>query len=333
LKTVVAKNGRVQLENEKIPQVRDQHLLIRTMYSVISPGTELSMISNSHNRTIPLGYSAVGEVVECGKDTDSFFPGDIVSCYGAPYVRHSEYLLVPKTLCSKVPTGVDPKEAALAGLGAISIHALRVAKLQFGEWIVVAGLGILGQLIGQIAHAAAYKVIPYDISHERASLFTTITGIPSCLSSEEVTKTVLRQTKGLGVDAVLLCAGGKYSSLTGESLNWIRDQGKIVIVGDIEPNFPREQMFAKEASILISRAGGPGRYDPIYEKNAIDYPYGFIRWTEGRNVEEYLRLVSEKRIRVSPYLQDLIKLVYVPEAYTDLKDKKQSVLTKVIEYS
>ena len=107
-----------------------------------------------------------------------------------------------------------------------------------------------------------------------------------------------------GADAVLLCSGGKRSSLTHQSLEWIRQQGKVVIVGDIEPDFPRNLLFQKEAQILISRAGGPGRYDPVYEKQAIDYPYGYVRWTEGRNVAEYLRLVNDKRINVQPFLTD-----------------------------
>lgn len=332
MKTVIAKDGVVSIEESEIPSIKKHYVLIKTKYSVISPGTELSLIAASHGRKIYLGYSAMGEAVEVGEGVDHIAKGDYVACYGAPYVKHAEYLLVPKTLCCKVPGNVDPKAAALGGLGAISIHALRIAKLQFGEWSLVAGLGILGQLIAQIAHASLYRVIPYDVSEARAKSFQEITGIPAFLSTQEIEQIIKNETKGLGVDAVLLCAGGKRSNLTHKSLDWVRDQGKIVIVGDIEPEFPRAPMFNKEAQILISRAGGPGRYDPVFEKNAIDYPYGFIRWTEGRNVEEFIRIVSEKRINVSPYLTEIIELDQIEEGYQELINKQSPVLTKIIKY-
>jgi threonine dehydrogenase-like Zn-dependent dehydrogenase len=332
MKSVVALDGKVEIMDETMPEVREGYLLIRTQYSAISPGTELGLLALSTDTKRPLGYSAVGTVVMCGEGTSPFRENELVACYGAPYVKHAEYLLVPKTLCSSIPAAVHAKEAALAGLGAIAIHSLRVPNLQFGESVVVAGLGILGQLIGQIALAAGYQVFPYDISAERTKLFQTITGVESYTTVEELKAALSLKTKGFGADAVLLCAGGKESTLTKECLHWVRDKGKVVIVGDIEPNFPRELMFGKEAQILIARAGGPGRYDPLYEKKATDYPYGFIRWTEGRNVEEYIRLLSEGRIKVAPYLNEVVPLTHVPFAYQQLKDKKTSVLTKVIEF-
>jgi threonine dehydrogenase-like Zn-dependent dehydrogenase len=332
MKSVVAMDGNVMIKDEEIPEVTDGYLLIRTVYSAISPGTELGLLALSHNAMRSLGYSAVGQIVKCGKNTFPFSENEMVACYGAPYVKHAEYLLVPKTLCSSIPLSVDPIEGALAGLGAIAIHSLRVANLQFGESVVVAGLGILGQLIGQIAQSAGYQVLPFDISEERAELFQRITGIQSFRKLEDLSEAIQKKTKGFGADAVLLCAGGKESTLTGESLKWIRDKGKVVIVGDIEPLFPRDLMFNKEAQILISRAGGPGRYDPLYEKSATDYPYGFIRWTEGRNVEEYIRLLSEGRIKVAPYLENIVSLNNVQSAYQHLKDKNTSTLTNIIDF-
>lgn len=332
MKTVVAKDKAVYLEESEIPKIKDQYILIKTKYSVISPGTEISLIEASEGRTISLGYSAVGVAVEVGDGVKTISKGDLVACYGSPYVKHAQYLLVPKTLCCKVPSHVEPKAAALGGLGAISIHALRIGQLQFGEWAVVVGLGILGQLIAQIAHASLYRVIVHDVSEARASSFENLTGIPSLLTLQDVEQTIETCTNHYGVDAVFLCASGKKSDLTHKSLGWIRDQGKVVIVGDLETNFPRADMFAKEAKILISRAGGPGRYDPIFEKNAVDYPYGFVRWTEGRNLEEFIRIVSEKRINVSPYLQEIVELDEVEKAYKELINKQSPVLTKVIKY-
>jgi threonine dehydrogenase-like Zn-dependent dehydrogenase len=332
MKSIVAVDGKVEIMDETIPEIKDGYLLIKTSFSAISPGTELGLLALSMDAKRSLGYSAVGTVVKCGNHTEPFSENEMVACYGAPYVKHAEYLLVPKTLCSSIPRSVDPKEAALAGLGAIAIHSLRVGNLQFGESVVVVGLGILGQLIGQIALAAGYQVLPYDISAERSNLFQSITGVESYTTIEDLKDAISTKTKGFGADAVLLCAGGKESTLTKECLHWIRDKGKAVIVGDIEPNFPRDLMFGKEAQILIARAGGPGRYDPLYERRATDYPYGFIRWTEGRNVEEYIRLLSENRLKVAPYLNDVVPLKHAPSAYLQLKDKKSSVLTKVIEF-
>ncbi len=327
MKVVVARGAAVEVAEEEKPSIAPSYLLIRTLYSAISPGTELAIIGSSRDMPVHLGYSAVGTVVECGESAVGFAPGDIVACYGAPYVKHSEYLLVPKTLCGLVPSSVSPEAASLAGIGAISIHALRVAKLQFGEKVVVAGLGIIGQLIAQIADAASYDVYAYDISAERADLLKSNPRIKSFSEND-----LLQDALGEGADSVLLCAGGKQSDLPDKSLTWLRDRGKVVIVGDIEPHFPRSKMFAKEAEILIARAGGPGRYDPLYEKEAIDYPYGFIRWTEGRNVCEYLRLVGEGRIDVSAYTEHTAALTEAAAAYETLKDKNSNVLTKIIAY-
>ena len=332
MKTIVAKNKGIQVIEDHPPSIKPSYLLIKTLYSVISPGTELGMIEISESRTVSLGYSAVGIVQDCGEGTDAFTKGDLVACYGAPYVKHSEFLLVPKTLCCKVPNNVQPKEAALGGIGAIAIHALRIANLQFGESLVVAGLGLLGQMIAKIADAAAYQVFACDIHKERAKMLENNSRISTFSDMTEMEKAIRSDTNGFGVDAVLLCAGGKHSTLTTECLHWIRDKGKVVIVGDIEPEFPRDLMFGKEANILISRAGGPGRYDGVYERDAIDYPYGFVRWSEGRNVGEYLRLVAENRIDVSSFITEEIELPSIHTAYEGLSSKNNQILTKVIKY-
>ncbi|MCK6259091.1 zinc-binding alcohol dehydrogenase [Fictibacillus sp. KIGAM418] len=332
MKSVAAQEGKITMIESDIPKVQDHYLLVKTAHSVISTGTELSVIRSSRNRTAYLGYSAAGRVVECGKHTDPFSKGDLVACYGVPYVRHSQYLLVPKTLCCSVPDNVQAKEAAFAGVGAIAIHALRMTQLQFGESVVIAGLGVLGQIIAQISHACAYNVLPYEVNASRAELFQSVSKVAVSTTRETLEERIKEKTNGYGADAVLLCAGGGHSPLTNESLEWIRDKGKIVIVGDVEPDFNRSRMFGKEAQILISRAGGPGRYDPGYEKNAQDYPYAFVRWTEGRNMEEFLRLLSEHRIQVNDYLQESIPFEDIHEAYEELQQGKTGVLTKVIDY-
>ncbi|WP_042462020.1 zinc-dependent alcohol dehydrogenase [Neobacillus dielmonensis] len=331
MKRIVAHNQKIEIIEDEIPQIegKPSYILVKTLYSVISPGTELTILSNSENKQVHLGYSAMGEVVECGSKITDVKKGDLVACYGAPYVHHDEYLLVPSTLYAKVPESVDPKEAALGGLGAIAIHALRIANLQFGETAVIVGLGVLGQLIAKIAHAAAYNVIAYDLHKSRVDMLQG-ESIKAYSTVEEMEEAIRIETKSRGADAVLLCAGGKRSPLTQECLKWIRNKGKAVIVGDVEPDFPRELMFAKEAELLISRAGGPGRYDHVYEKEAIDYPYEYVRWTEGRNVEEYIRLVKERRVDVQPFITEVIEFNQAPQEFEKLFNKESTTLTKLI---
>ncbi|MBS4220209.1 zinc-binding alcohol dehydrogenase [Bacillus sp. FJAT-49711] len=330
MKSIVASNQNVKIIEEEIPVIKPSYVLLKILYSAISPGTEIGMIANSAGKEYAIGYSAVGIAIECGDKVEGIQKGDVVACYGAPYVHHSEYLLVPKTLCAKVPKNVTAEEASLCGLGAIAIHALRVANLQFGETVVIAGLGVLGQLIAKIADAAAYDVITYDISEERTNM---LGNIKSFSNVDDMKLAIDQATNNHGADAVLLCAGGKRSALTKQSLEWVRNKGKVVIVGDIEPDFPRNLMFGKEAQILISRAGGPGRYDKIYEQQAIDYPYGFIRWTEGRNISEYIRLVAEKRIDVQPFIKEKVSFSEAPGVFESLINKKTKTLTKLIDYS
>ena len=219
----------------------------------------------------------------------------------------------------------------MAGLGAIAIHGLRIANLQFGETVVIVGLGVLGQLIAKIANAAAYNVIAYDLHESRVEMLQG-ENIKSFSTIEEMEEAIRIETKSHGADAVLLCAGGKRSPLTQECLKWIRNKGKAVIVGDIEPDFPSDLMFAKEAELLISRAGGPGRYDKVYEKEAIDYPYEYVRWTEGRNVEEYIRLVKEKRIDVRPFITEVVEFDEAPHEFEKLFNKESTTLTKLIYF-
>lgn len=333
MKRIVANNKRIEIIEDEVPNFegKPSYILIKTMYSVISPGTELTILANSENKQIHLGYSAMGEVVECGSMITDVKKGDLVACYGAPYVHHDEYLLVPKTLYAKVPESVDPKEAALGGLGAIAIHALRIANLQFGETAVIVGLGVLGQLIAKIANAAAYNVIAYDLNENRVEMFKSENS-KTFGKIEELEDAIRIETNGYGADAVLLCAGGQRSPLTRDCLKWIRNKGKAVIVGDIEPDFPRNLMFAKEAELLISRAGGPGRYDSNYEKEAIDFPYEYVRWTEGRNLEEYVRLIKEKRIDVQPFISKVIDVDDAPKEVEKLLDKGSTTLTMLIHY-
>ena len=195
----------------------------------------------------------------------------------------------------------------------------------------MAGLGIIGQLIAQIADASAYEVYSYDLSRERTELLGSKQNIKLFTERDDLEQAIGIDVIYRGVDAVFLCAAEK-AAVNRTKFVMDRDKGKVVIVGDIEPDFPRGKMFSKEASILISRAGGPGRYDEVYEKQAIDYHYGFVRWTEGRNMGEFLRMVSENRIDVSRYLTEEVAFDNISTAYEELTNKDSAILTKVIKY-
>ncbi|WP_213524974.1 zinc-binding alcohol dehydrogenase [Paenibacillus sp. J31TS4] len=317
MRTIAAKEGSIVTMQMEEPELRSGHVLIRTVYSAISPGTELGMAKRSGEAPVGLGYSAAGIVERVAPDVTALQPGQRVACYGAPYVRHAELLAVPVNLTAPVPDHVSLEEAAFAGLGAIAIHALRIADLRFGETAVVVGLGILGNITAQIASAAACVTLGLDLQAARAEALRA-SGVSRAYDSADALEAGLREAAGgQGADSVLLCASGKGEALMNQSLDWIRDRGKLVVVGDLTTEFSRGKMFAKEAQVLISRAGGPGRYDASYERNNVDYPLGFVRWTEGRNTREFIRLLAEHKVSVMPLISGIYPVEQAADAYEE----------------
>ncbi|WJH35933.1 zinc-binding alcohol dehydrogenase [Paenibacillus sp. CC-CFT747] len=315
MRAAAAQNGKIVMITMPEPDLPAGHVLIRTEYSAVSPGTELTMTKRSGDVPVGLGYSAVGIVEKLGEGVTGLEPGQRVACYGAPYVKHAELLAVPSNLTALVPAHVKPEEAAFAGLGAIAIHALRTADLRFGESAVVVGLGILGNLIAQIADASAVVTLGLDLSAERAAKLGEVARVAAFASQDELEAALPAATGGFGADSILLCAGGPGMELINRSFQWIRDRGKVVIVGDLTTEYTRSAMFGKEAQVLISRAGGPGRYDAGYERENRDYPIGYVRWTEGRNTREYIRLLAEGRINVAPLVSGIYRIEEAEAAY------------------
>jgi len=332
MKAIFSHKGKAIVSSAVVPELEANHVLIQTVYSGVSNGTERLMIMINHEEPISLGYSACGIVSAVGEGVDHVKPGDRVACYGAPFVRHAEYMLVPKHLTTLVPDDVDMKEAAFVGLGAIAIHALRQAKLEFGESAIIVGLGILGQIMAQISSAAAYETIVYDLQPDRCELFESLSIGRSAKSLEELESVIAQVTGGKGVDAVLLAANGKNNGLIDGGLDWIRDRGRVVIVGDLEMSFSRDKMFKKEAEVRISRAGGPGRYDMNYEAKGQDYPIGFARWTEGRNMTEYIRLLQQRRISVAPLISQEVHIDDIAHMYEQLFLAQTSAIGTLITY-
>jgi 2-desacetyl-2-hydroxyethyl bacteriochlorophyllide A dehydrogenase len=324
-----ARSGKTVVEERERPAPGEHQVLVRTEYSAISTGTE-TMILRAKANVPGLGYNSVGIVVEKGAGVDHLELGQRVACYGEG--AHADYRLVPKFLAAPVPDSVDPEEAAFAGLGAIAIHALRQAALQFGEKAVIVGLGILGQIAAQIAQAAAYRVVALDIRPERCEMLKAL--LPEatvCSCAEEVTAAT-RSATGAGADSVLLFTGGKTAGLLDQGIGWLRDRGNIVIVGVPDTAFTRNALFHKEAQIRICRAGGPGRYDSKYERDGFDYPEGYVRWTEGRNVEEFVRLLAEKRLALKPLIRHRFDFKDIDRAYRLCLDAPEKTMGVLIRY-
>lgn len=314
MRSIQSRNGQAQWNEVDDLVIQPEHVLVKVVSSAVSVGTELMMIREGSNSD--LGYSAAGVVVEVGEGVTHVEPGQRVACYGTS--AHREYMLSPKHLTAPIPDRVTMEEAAFGGIGAIAVHAVRQAKLQFGETMVIVGLGILGQIIARIAHASNYRVIGVETMEDRRIILHQA-GVKMdaiCKDAEELKTALATYTKGLGADAVLVCASSRKESLLDEAIMALRDRGSVVIVGDTGCSFDRELLFGKEAELRISRAGGPGRYDRIYERGGVDYPIGYVRWTEGRNLEDYLRMVEEERIDIQSLISMHVRIDELPILYS-----------------
>jgi 2-desacetyl-2-hydroxyethyl bacteriochlorophyllide A dehydrogenase len=330
MKAARSYEGALQVIDIPIPEITDSTVLVKTDYSVISTATELMVLRKRINAF--LGYSGTGIVQAVGANVDHVVVGQRVACYGAH--THADYFLAGKQHVVAVPDHVDPQEAAFAGLATIAMQGLRQADLRFGETVVVIGLGLIGQLIARIAHAASYQVFAVDYMEERCRLLEEA-GVPNVFrSAEQAEQQILAQTRGHGADCVMICANAKSHRLIDQALNLICDRGKVVIVGDTNTEFDRDKLFAKEAQITISRAGGPGRYDPDYEQGGKDYPYGYVRWTLNRNLEGYVRLLAEGRLSVRSLITNKYPLEQKPlvEAYRISTEQPALVMGSLIEW-
>ncbi len=322
--------GQILVADAPDPVLEPGRVLVETAYSLVSPGTELGLIQRKVGDIAPftLGYSAAGRVVE--STVDGFQPGDPVACYGGPYTYHGSLLSVPHNLVRRVPEGVTLREAAFAGLGTVAIHSVRRGGNQFGETVVVVGLGLLGNMVAQIAGAAGMQVVATDpVAARRDALpgATVLTPDQSALK-----EAVLALTEGRGADSIQVCASGDAAPFLDQALDLVRHQGRVVIVGNFPGRFDREKQFQKEADIVIARAGGPGRYDPVYERDGVDYPAGYVRWTEGRNLGEFLRLVARGSVRVAPLITHEFTLAEAPEAYRTMQQSAAGALGVLLRH-
>jgi predicted dehydrogenase/threonine dehydrogenase-like Zn-dependent dehydrogenase len=240
----------------------------------------------------PLGYSAAGTVLEAGAESRGLAPGDRVAIAGGGFANHAEIDLVPSLLCARIPGTVPAQEAAFATLGAIALNAFRRAEVEVGATVAVIGLGIVGQLAVRIAKAAGCAVLGIDLKSDLVELARGA-------GAHGFERSGLEDTAGWlnSADAVLVCAATGSNDPVRLASSLARDRGKVVIVGDVGMDLPRAPFYEKELDLRLSRSYGPGRYDLNYELHGLDYPIGYVRWTEQRNMEAFLELVSEKKIR------------------------------------
>lgn len=279
---------------------------------------------------MPLGYSSAGTVVEVGEGVQGFRVGQRVACAGGGYAVHAEYVVVPQNLLAALPNEVDFDQAAFATLGAIALHGFRLAETQLGERVAVVGLGLLGQLAARIAAAAGCQVLGIDLDERRVELATKrgLQAVPR----KGAEQAAAARSRGQGFDAVLICADSTSDDPIELAGELARDRARVVAVGAVGMQVPRRSYYAKELTLLVSRSYGPGRYDPGYEEAGLDYPIGYVRWTEGRNLQAFVDLLGRGKIEVSSLISHRYPIEKALQAY-DLIRSEKTFLGVLITYS
>lgn len=294
----------------------------------------LSTLEAAFNRLdqpMPLGYSSAGTIVSVGKGVEGFKPGDRVACAGGGYAVHAEYAIVPRNLIARLPDHLDFESAAFTTLGAIALHGFRLAQPQVGERVAIIGLGLLGLLSVGIAQAAGCSVFGVDINPARIKLAEAY-GATAVMRTNAV-ESGASFSEGKGFDIVLICADTHSDDPVELAASLCRDRGTVVAVGAVGLKLPRKPYYEKEIDFRVSRSYGPGRYDSSYEEGGRDYPAGYVRWTEGRNLEAIVELMASGRMDVKPLISHRFELEKAEEAYALITGKvKESFLGVVLTY-
>ncbi len=279
------------------------------------------------------GYSAAGVVSEVSEGVCDFHPGDRAACAGAQCAHHAEIIRVPRNLAVPVPDSLDFAAASTVTLGAIALQGVRRAQPTLGETFPVIGLGVLGQLTTQILRANGCRVIGTDLHEERIRLAQSL-DMEIAIHPEDGSDTeqVARLTDGIGADGVIITAATPSDAVVSTAFKMCRKKGRVVLVGDVGLNLNRADFYQKELDFFISTSYGPGRYDGNYEEKGLDYPVSYVRWTENRNMAEYLRLLAEGKVRVEPLIAQTYPIEQATEAYEALKEEGQKSLMVLLSY-
>jgi predicted dehydrogenase/threonine dehydrogenase-like Zn-dependent dehydrogenase len=282
---------------------------------------------------LPTGYSASGVVIEVGRHVEVFKVGDLVACAGAGIANHAEVIDVPVNLATLVPPGVGTDLASTVTLGAIALQGVRRANPTLGETFVVFGLGLLGQITAQLLKINGCRVAGVDLDQTRVELAVQ-NGMDWGISPEheDFVDRVHKLTGGFGADGVIVTAATSSHEPISMAMQACRKKGRVVLVGDVGLNLSRSDFYAKELDFLVSCSYGPGRYDPVYEDAGQDYPLPYVRWTENRNMETYLRLIAEKQISLANLNADTFPIDQATEAYESLKQGGNKPLIALLAY-
>ena len=348
------------------PVLAPGHVLVRPLYSLISSGTETASIHQdsvlkevadnpSHLRTVwdamkatsplrtlaevrakfseyaVLGYSGAGVVAAKDARIEDLETGARVA-YGGEGTGHGETILVGRNLVAKVPAEVPFEHACFATLGSIAMNAVRTANIGLGDVVAVIGLGLVGQLVAQLAKLQGGVVIAIDLKPERVELAQRLGAASALGGGVSLRAQVGALTGGRGADCVIVAAASKSPAPAQQALEICRDRGRIVIVGAVGMEFPWNEMYLKEIQLFMSRAYGPGSYDPAYEKQGQDYPFAYVRWTENRNMQEFLRLVSTGGISLAPLITHQYPLAQAAAAYQTILDPASGSLAVLLRY-
>jgi predicted dehydrogenase/threonine dehydrogenase-like Zn-dependent dehydrogenase len=279
-----------------------------------------------------LGYSAAGVVLEVGARVRGLAPGDRVACGGGEYAVHADIVRVPRSLCVRLPDDVSFEAGAFATIASVAMHGVRQADVRLGERVAVVGLGLVGQLTGQILRAAGCHVIGIDLSRSLVDKGLELRSIDDGYE-REVFSRAQAPTAATGCDAVVVTAATRSSDPIDLAARLLRDRGRVVVVGDVRVDVPRGPYYEREIDLRFSRSYGPGRYDREYEERGLDYPIGYVRWTEQRNMDAFVALLASGRVDVSGLILDRLPVDEAPAAYERLATDHVSPLGIVVQYA
>lgn len=346
------RTGELALEDVPSPAARAGGLVVRTAASVVSAGTEKTKIDlarkslvgkamarpdqvrkvldtlkkegvvntyhkvrNKLDSLSPLGYSAAGRVVAVGDGCEGFSVGDAVACAGAGYANHAELLWVPPNLCARIPDGVALEAAAFSTIGAIALQGVRQAQAQLGETIAVIGLGLIGQLTVQLLRASGCRVVGIDVDPWKVELAQQHGIDLALVRGADVVGRTHQLTDGRGADAIIITAAAPDNDPVVLAGELARDRAHVVLVGAVPLEVPRSPFYEKELDIRMSRSYGPGRYDRGYEERGLDYPIGYVRWTENRNMQAFLRALETRQVSVEKLITHRVPVLEAERAY------------------
>jgi len=365
------KSGELTVLDVPAPACRPGGVVVRSLFSLISPGTEMMKVSeasmsmvgmararpdqvrkvldqvqqqgvvstykkvlNKLDSYTPLGYSLCGVVTEVGRGADEFKAGQLVAAAGNEHALHAEYNWVPVNLCAAVPEGVQPEHAAFSTVASIAMHGVRRGEVQLGETAVVIGLGLVGQLVIRLLLAAGVQVVGIDPVPERCRVAekagAAVAGAPGELDVIQAELSSI--TSGRGADHIFLTAGGSTNQPVEMAVKLARDRARVVDIGKMRLDLPWNAYYEKELDVRFSRSYGPGRYDDRYELEGIDYPAGYVRWTEKRNLQSFLDLLSRNQLEVASLIDGIFPMNDAARVYADLKSGELKAVGVLLEY-